>query len=74
MCELVIPLASLERGIDDKIAMWTALRSSIGNRVHGVDFDALITRAELQATEVERRRLGVASDALAYPTPVLAAR
>ena len=64
----MIELESLQRGIDDKIVMWNALRSSVGDRVHGIDFDALITRAGRQADEVERRRLAIAPDALADPT------
>ena len=65
---LLVELESLQGGIDAKIVMWDALRSGIGDRVRGIDFDALITRAERQAYEVERRRLGVAPDALADPT------
>ena len=68
----LVELESLQQGIDDKIAMWNALRSSVESRVHGVDFDALIARAERQADEVERRRLAVAPDALAYPAPLAA--
>jgi hypothetical protein len=37
--------------------MWSTLRSSVGDRVHDVDFDVLITRTEGQAHAVERRRL-----------------
>ena len=49
-------LESLQRGIDDKIARWKVLRSSIGDRVHGIGFDAIITRAESQADEVKLSR------------------
>ena len=58
---LSLELESLQQGIDNKISMWNTLRSSVA----GVDFDALISRAKLQAEQVERRRLGVAGDEFA---------
>jgi hypothetical protein len=61
----LVELESLQQGIEDTIAMWNALRSSVGERVHGVDFDAIIARAHRQADEVERRRPGIAHAALA---------
>jgi hypothetical protein len=59
-------LESLDLRINGKLDMWNALRSSVGDRVVGVDFDALIGRAERQAEALERRRLAAAADALAY--------
>jgi hypothetical protein len=59
-------LESLDLRINGKIDMWSALRSSVGDRVVGIDFDALIGRAERQAEALERRRLAAAADALSY--------
>jgi hypothetical protein len=59
-------LESLHVVINGKIDMWTALRSSVGDRAGGIDFDELVHRAERQAEELERRRLEVAADALSY--------
>jgi len=47
------------------------LLNSVADRVHGVDFDAIITRAARRADEVEQRRL--VSAAPAYPMPLAAA-
>jgi MFS family permease len=44
-----VELASIQRGIENELAMWSTLRSSVGDRVHDVDFDVLITRTEGQA-------------------------
>ena len=60
----LIELESLHVGINGKIDMWNALRYSVGDRVHGIDFDELVRRAERQAEELERRRLDVATNAL----------
>jgi hypothetical protein len=57
-------LESLDLRINGKLDMWNALRSSVGERVHGVDFDELIGRTERQAEALERRRLAVAATAL----------
>jgi hypothetical protein len=62
----LVELESLHRAINDKIDMWNALRSSVGNRVDGIDLDELVRRAERQAEQLERRRLDVAANALAY--------
>jgi hypothetical protein len=80
----LVELESLHVVINGKIDMWTALRSSVGNRADGIDFDELVHRAERQAEELERRRLEVAADALSYQdrsaaahissTPLAAAR
>ena len=53
-------LESLDLRINGKLDMWNALRSSVGDRVDGVDFEALIGRAERQAEALERRRLAAA--------------
>jgi len=54
-------LDSLDLGIEEKLAMWTALRAILGGRVDDVDFDVQIRRAELQHELLGRRRLGVAA-------------
>jgi hypothetical protein len=59
-------LDSLDLRINGKLDLWTALRSGVGDRVDGIDFDELIGRAERQAEALERRRLDVAADALAH--------
>jgi hypothetical protein len=35
----LLELESLHLRIDDKIDVWNALRSSVGDRVNGIDFD-----------------------------------
>jgi hypothetical protein len=50
-----------------EIDMRNALRSSVGNRADGIDFDELVHRAERQAEELERRRVDVAANALSSP-------
>jgi hypothetical protein len=62
----LVELESLHLRIDGKIDMWNALRSSVGERVKGIDFDELVRRAERQAEELERRRLDVAANALSH--------
>lgn len=62
----LVELESLHVRINGKLDMWNALRSSIGDRVDGIDFDELVGRAERQAEELERRRLDVAVGALAW--------
>jgi hypothetical protein len=63
---LLVELESLHQRINGKLDMWNALRSSLGDRVDGIDFDELIHRTERQAEELERRRLAVAAEALSY--------
>jgi hypothetical protein len=58
-------LASLDRLIHGKLDTWNALRSSVGDRVQGFDYDELIRRAEGQAEELERRRVAVGGTPLA---------
>ena len=60
----LVELESLHLGINGKLAMWKALRHSLGHRVDGIDFDQLARRAERQAEELERHRLEVAAKAL----------
>lgn len=62
----LVELESLHRAINGKIDMWNALRSSVGDRVDGIDLDELVRRAERQAEQLERRRFDVAANALAY--------
>jgi hypothetical protein len=59
---ILAELESLDLRINDKLDMWSALRSSVGDRVDGIDFDGLIRRAEGQAEALERRRLAVAAE------------
>jgi hypothetical protein len=59
-------LESLDLQIKGKIDMWDALRSSVGDRVDGFDFDELMSRAEGQAEALEQRRLAVAASALSH--------
>jgi hypothetical protein len=54
-------LESLQSEIARKIEMWNALRDAVGGAA-GVDFDALVTRAQEQAEALERRRRDVAGD------------
>jgi hypothetical protein len=63
----LVELESLHVVINGKIDMWNALRSSVGNRADGIDFDELAHRAERQAEELERRRVDVAANALSSP-------
>jgi hypothetical protein len=57
-------LESLDLRINGKLDMWDALRSSVGDRVDGIDFDELIRRTERQAEELEKRRLAVTAEVL----------
>ena len=60
----LVALESLDQRINEKLDMWSELRAGIGDRVDGIDFDAQIHRAELQAEALVQRRLAVASEAL----------
>jgi hypothetical protein len=53
-------LEALDLRIKGKLDMWKALRSGVGDRVDGIDFDELIRRTERQVEALERRRLDVA--------------
>lgn len=70
----LVELESLDLRINGKLDMWNALRSSVGDRVDGIDFDELIRRAERQAEALERDRLAVAAKALSYRDGSAAAR
>ena len=48
----VAELESLDRHINGKLDMWIALRSVVGDRVDGIDFDEMVDRAEGQARVV----------------------
>jgi hypothetical protein len=70
----MVKLESVDRSIRSELDMWNALRSSVGDRVDGIDFDELILRAERQAEALKRRRLDLAADALSYRGGSAAAR
>jgi hypothetical protein len=67
-------LESLDLRIGAKIEMWNSLRSSLGDRVDGIDFYKLIRRAEGQAEALEHRRLAVATNDRPYRDTSAAAR
>jgi hypothetical protein len=53
-------LETLALGILGKLALWRALAVTVDTRVHGVDFEQLITRAQAQHARLEESRLQVA--------------
>jgi hypothetical protein len=53
-------LETLALGILGKLALWRALAVIADARVHGVDFEQLITRAQAQHARLEESRLQVA--------------
>jgi hypothetical protein len=57
----VVELEGLVTGVTGKLALWQALRETLGGRVDGIDLDALAARAESQRTRLEalRRRAAV---------------
>jgi hypothetical protein len=59
-------LELLELGIHGKWGMWRALANVSGSdpRLQDIDFDALLARAQAQASSVEKRRLEAAQNAL----------
>jgi hypothetical protein len=59
----VVELEGLVIGVTGKLALWEALRDSIGDSFDGVDFVALGTRAQGQRTELERLRRRAAAEA-----------
>ncbi len=63
-------LEALSLGILGRVKLWRALSliAPIDVRVRGVDFDALIARAQAQHAQVEERRLQIAATAL-QPSP-----
>jgi hypothetical protein len=59
----VVELEGLVIGVTGKLALWEALRDSIGDSIDGVDFVALGTRAQGQRTDLEHLRRKAAADA-----------
>ncbi|MGH2986704.1 MAG: hypothetical protein ACRDLO_08460, partial [Solirubrobacterales bacterium] len=59
----VVELEGLVIGVTGKLALWEALRDSIGDGLDGVDFVALGTRAQGQRTELEALRRKAAAEA-----------
>jgi hypothetical protein len=59
----VVELEGLVIGVTGKLAMWEALRDSIGDSLDGIDFVALGTRAQGQRTELEQLRRKAAAEA-----------
>jgi hypothetical protein len=57
----VVELEGLVTGVTAKLALWQALRETLGERVDGMDLDALAARAESQRGRLEalRRRAAV---------------
>lgn len=58
-------LEALSLGVEGKLALWRLLRHTHGSdpRLTGVDFEALIGRAQSQRRRLERRRLHAAEEA-----------
>jgi len=63
-------LEFLALGIQGKLSLWHALQvvAVLDSRLRGLDFNALIAKAEAQYTKVEERRLALASTALSPTT------
>jgi hypothetical protein len=59
----VIELEGLVIGVTGKLALWEALRDSIGEGLEGIDFAALGTRAQAQRAELEQLRRRAAAEA-----------
>jgi hypothetical protein len=59
-------LETLSLGVEDKLALWTALQRAYGDdpRLRGVDLDALSARARSQRHRIEQQRLDAADEAL----------
>ena len=57
----------LALGLDGKKVLWSNLRdlADVGERLHDVDFDALIERAQRQRDELEPHRVEAGRVALA---------
>jgi len=59
----VVELEGLLIGVTGKLALWEALRESIGESLDGIDFAALGTRAEDQRSRLEELRRTAAVEA-----------
>jgi hypothetical protein len=64
-------LEFLALGIQGKLSLWHALQvaATTDARLRGLDFEALIAKAEEQYTKVEERRLALAATALGPAQP-----
>jgi hypothetical protein len=60
----VVELEGLALGVTGKLALWRMLRELGDPRLSGLDFDALIARAERQRDDLERHRLAAGRQAL----------
>jgi hypothetical protein len=62
-------IEALSLGVEGKLALWRALRSTHGSdpRLAGVDFDTLADRARSQRRRLERLRTRAAAEALGQP-------
>jgi hypothetical protein len=62
----LISVETLCLGVQGKIYLWTALGKVAGDHeaLSGMDFDALLKRAQAQQDGLERHRLGLAQAAL----------
>lgn len=58
-------IEALALGVEGKLALWQALRKTLGAdpRLDGVDLDELVARARSQRQRLERLRLRAADDA-----------
>jgi hypothetical protein len=54
-------LEALDARINGKLHMWNALRSTVGDRVDGIDFEKLIRDAEHQRGALEQRRVAASA-------------
>ena len=61
----VLELEGLTMGVKAKLSLWQNLRDATDARVHGVDLDGLIARAERQLDGLEEQRLAAARRAFA---------
>ena len=59
----VIELEGLLIGVTGKLALWEALRDSVGDSLDGVDFVALGDRARQQRAQLEEMRRRAAVEA-----------
>jgi hypothetical protein len=64
----VLELEGLTIGIEGKVSLWQNLRAiGLGERLTGIDLDALVERAERQREAVEAHRIEAAKRAFGSP-------
>jgi hypothetical protein len=64
----VLELEGLTIGIEGKASLWRNLRAvGLGERLEGIDLDALVARAERQRSAVEAHRIEAAKRAFGPP-------